>query len=327
MLTFAQNKSEYKISNQFHPEGNGGWDLLTKEAGSNRLFISHGTMVQAIDVKTGKVVGTIGDMKGVHGIALAPEFNKGFISSGRDTSLVIFDLKTLAVITKLTVTGLNPDVVLYDEFSKRVFVFNGRSRNATVIDAATNAIIGTVELEGKPELAESDGQGKIYVNIENRSMISVIDAKEMKVLKSWSIAPGAEPSGLAFDIKNKRLFSACGNGKMMVSDAENGKVIAEIPIGQGPDGAAFDESLKRVYSPNGDGTLTVIQQISADEYKVLENVNTAKGARTMALDSKSHHLYLPYAEYGEKPEATAENPNPRPKIKEGTFTILEVEPK
>lgn len=321
----AQKTPEYKIVNKFHVDGDAGWDLLAKEEGTDRLFISHGTMVQVLDVKTGKVIGAIPDTKGVHGIALAPDLNKGFTSNGKDTSVTVFDLKTLSIITKLKVTGINPDVIMYDEFTHRIFCFNARSNNATVFDAKTNAVVETISFEGNPELAVSDGNGKIYVNLEDASKVVVVNANTLKVEKSWSIAPGEEPSGIALDNKTHRLFSVCGNKLMIVSDVESGKVTANLPIGDRVDGAAFDPETKRAYSSNGDGTLTVVQEINADKFVVLENFETQKGARTLALDAKTHHLYLPTAQYGEKPEATPENPKPRAKIKEGTFVILDIE--
>ncbi len=320
----AQKKSEYKIINKFHVDGDAGWDLLAKEESTDRLFISHATMVQVLDVKTGKTVGIIPDTKGVHGIALATDMNKGFTSNGKDTSVTVFDLKTLAVITKVKSTGINPDVIMYDQFTHRVFCFNAKSNNATVFDAKTNAAIETISFEGNPELAVSDGNGKIYVNLEDASKVVVINANTLKVEKSWSVAPGEEPSGIALDNKTHRLFSVCGNKLMIISDVESGKVIANIPIGDRVDGAAFDPETKRAYSSNGDGTLTVVQEINADKFMVLENFETQKGARTIALDTKTHHLYLPTAEFGEKPQATAENPHPRPKIKEGTFVVLDI---
>jgi YVTN family beta-propeller protein len=324
-LIFAQNKTTCRITNKFAVEGNGGWDLLAKEEGTDRLFISHGTMVQVLDVKTGKVVGTINDTKGVHGIALAADVNKGFTSNGKDTSVTVFDLKTLSTVASIKSTGINPDVIMYDAFTHRVFCFNARSNNATVIDAKTNAVLETIAFAGNPELAVSDGNGKIYVNLEDTSMVAVINAVTMKVEKAWSVAPGEEPSGIALDNKTHRVFSVCGNKLMIVTDAQTGKVIAQLPIGDRVDGAAFDPLTKRAFSSNGDGTITVVQEINANKFEVLENFKTQKGARTVAIDTKTHKLYLPVAEYGEKPEPTSENPKPRAKIKEGTFAVLEVE--
>ena len=324
---FAQPKIPgYKISDKIHLDGDGGWDYLTMDDSTSRLFISHGMIVQVLDVKENKVVGVIPDTKGVHGIALARELNKGFISNGRDTSVTVFDLKTLRVITKIKVTGNNPDAILYDPYSHKVFTFNGRSSNSTAIDANSDKVIGTIELPGKPEFSVSDGKGKIYVNIEDKSQLCMINPLTLKVEQTWSVSPGEEPSGLALDIENHRLFSVCGNKLMIVLDADNGKVITKIDIGEGVDGVAFDPGLKRIYSSNGEGNLTVVQQEDKNTYKVMETLPTQRGARTITLSPKTHHIYLPVAEYGEAPAATTENPHPRPPAKENTFTILEIEP-
>jgi YVTN family beta-propeller protein len=318
--------SGYKIINTIHAEGDAGWDYLTAEDSTGRLFVSHGTMVQVVDEKTGKVLGTIPGTNGVHGIALAPDLKKGYISCGKDTAVVIFNLQTLAVITKVTVTGQNPDAILYDAFSHQVFTFNGRSSNATVLDARTDKVTATIALSGKPEFSVTDGKGKVYVNIEDKSLVAVINAKTLAVEAQWPVAPGEEPSGLALDNENHRLFSVCGNKLMAVLDAQTGKVITTLPTGDRTDGAAFDPAKKRDYSSNGEGTLTVVQEESKDQFKVLENVATQKGARTITVDKRTHRIFLPTAEFGPAPEATADNPHPRPAIKPNSFMILVVEP-
>ena len=277
-----------------------------------------------MNASNGSLIGTIPDTKGVHGIALARDLNKGFISNGKDTSVTIFDLTTLATITKIKVTGKNPDAILYDPFSQKVFVFNGRTSNSTVIDAKTNSVIATIELIGKPEFSVTNGKGKIYVNIEDKSKICVINSSTLKVEETWSIGKGEEPSGLALDNKNHRLFSVCDNKLMIILDAENGKTIASLPIGENVDGAAFDLEKERAFSSNGDGTLTVVQGQNGNNYKVIDNLNTLKGARTVTINTKTHHLYLPTAEFGAAPDPTKENPKPRPSIKPGSFTILDI---
>ncbi|MEI6576367.1 MAG: YncE family protein [Bacteroidota bacterium] len=324
--SFGQKASRFKISNKFHVEGDGSWDYLSIDEATKYLYISHGTQVNVLDVTSGKFIGIIPDTKGVHGIALVSNLNKGFISNGRDSSVTVFDTRDLKVIEKIRISGKNPDAIIYDPFSQKIFTFNGRSANATVIDPKSNKEIGTIHFEGKPEAAVSDENGKIYVNIEDKSLISVIDAVNMKVLHSWPLAPGTEPSGLAFDKKTQRLFSVCDNKLMLVVDAQNGKVITTLLIGERVDGAAFDPEKKLIYSSNGEGTLTVIAEESANSYKVIETLPTQVGARTIALDYKTHKIYLPTAEYGPAPEPTKENPRPRPTIKPGTFTILEIEP-
>ncbi len=315
----------YHIANRFHFDGDLGCDLLAVDDASGRVFVSHSTMVQVLDTRTGKV-DTLPNTKGVHGIALAADLNKGFTSNGKDSSVTVFDLKTLQTLAKVQVTGQNPDAILYDDFSQRIFAFNGKSDNATAIDAKTNTVIGTVALPGKPELAVSDGKGTVYVNIEDSAKVAAFDPKTLKVLRTWPIAPGEDPSGLAMDRKTNRLFIACGNKLLIVLDPANGKVIASLPIGDKVDGAGFDSLTKRAYASNGEGSLTVIQEYGKNRFEVLETVPTQKGARTLTVDSKTHHIYLPTAEFGPAPEPTPDHPKPRPSIKPGTFTILDVEP-
>jgi YVTN family beta-propeller protein len=318
--------SEYSILNKIQLPGDGGWDYLTVDEVGSRLFVSHGTMVQVLDLKTGKLAGTINDTPGVHGIAIAQDLNKAFISEGRAASIKIVNLKTLDLIADVKITGQNPDAIMYDQFSRKVFAFNGGSSNATVLDATTNEVSATIPLAGKPEFPVSDGNGTIYVNIEDKSLISVIDVKSMKVVKSWPIAPGEEASGLALDNETHRLFAVCSNKLMVVVDALDGHVVTTLPIGNGCDGVKFDPVLKRAYSSNGEGTMTVVQELNKDSFKVVENVATLPGARTLAIDTKTHHIYMPTAEYGPAPAATAENPRPRRTIKPGTFLVMDIAP-
>ncbi|MCX6322090.1 MAG: YncE family protein [Bacteroidia bacterium] len=317
---------EYGIMNKIHLPGDGGWDYLSVDEAGARLFISHSTMVLVVDLKTSQLAGTINETPGVHGIALAEEQNKAFISVGRNASVKVINFKTLELIADVKITGQNPDAIMYDQFSKKVFVFNGGSANATVLDAVTNEVVATIPLEGKPEFPVSDGKGKLYVNIEDKSLISVIDAKTMKVEKSWSIAPGEEASGLALDNETHRLFSVCSNKLMVVVDAIDGHIVTTLPIGNGCDGVKFDPGMKRAYSSNGDGTMTVVQELNKDSFKVLENVTTMSGSRTLAVDTKTHHIYLPSAEYNPAPEATTENPRPRRTMKAGSFAVLDIAP-
>ena len=326
-LSASLAQTNYQISNRIHLTGNSGWDYLTVDADAARLYVSHGTEVNVVDLTKNESVGIIPDTKGVHGIAVAKDLNKGFISNGRDTSVTIINLKTLKFIAKVKVTGNNPDAILYDPFTKRVFTFNGRSSSSTVIDAVTNKVLETIPLPGKPEFSATDNKGVIYVNIEDKSLICKINSKTMKMEKNWSIAPGEEPSGLAFDIKNNRLFSVCSNKLMVVSNPETGKVVTTLPIGNGCDGVAYDPGLKRIYSSNGEGTMTIVEQKDANNYVVLENLPTQKGARTISVDSKTHKLYLPTAEYGETPAPTSENQHPRPTLKPNSFIVLEISTK
>lgn len=314
-------QSNYSVANKIHVEGEGGWDYISFDEVNGRIFVSHSMVAQAIDIKTGKLAGTIPNTKGIHGIAIAADLNKGFTSNGRDSSVTIFNLKTLEVITKLKITGRNPDAILYDPFSQKVFTFNGGSSNATVIDAKENKVLANIPLDGKPEFSVTDGKGKIFVNIEDKNCINVINSSTLKVEQRWSVAPGEEPSGLAFDIQNHRLFSVCSNKLMIVSDAETGKIIASLPIGDRCDGVAFDPGNRRAYSSNGEGTITVVQEMGSDNFKVLETITTQLGARTIALDTKNHHLYLPTAEYESAPSAN----NRRPPLKPNSFVILDIE--
>lgn len=323
-FVFSQTASHYKVLKKIPVGGDGGWDYLIADD-HNRLFVSHGGEVYVIDANTGKKLGVIPNTKGVHGIAPAPEFNRGYISNGRDSSVTVFDLNSLATITKIPVTGKNPDAILYDPFSKKVFAFNGRSHNTTVIDAKENKVVGTIPLDGKPEFAATDMKGRVFVNIEDKSKISVINSTTLTVEQNWPITPGEEASGLAIDNENHYLFTVCDNKMMVILSSETGKVVSIVAIGEGPDAAAFDPALKRAYSSNGDGTLTVVQE-DKGQFKVLDNLNTMKGARTMAVDLKTHHIFLPDAEFGEKPQPTPENPHPRAPIKPGTFILIEVAP-
>lgn len=317
---------EYRIVNKFNLPGETFWDYLSIDASTGRLFVSRGTMVQVVDAKDGKLIGTILDTKGVHGIALAIDLNKGYTSNGADSSVTVFDMSTLKVITKMAVTGRNPDAILYDPYTQRVFTCNGRTSNSTVIDAKTDSVVGTIPLSGRPEYSVTDGRGKIYINIEDKSQIDEIDPLAMKVENVWPLGPGESPSGLAIDARNQILFSVCHNKLMVVMNALNGRVITTLPIGERVDGAAFDPELMRAYSSNGDGTLTIVQEGSKDSSRVIENLNTQVGARTITVDVNTHHLYLPTAEFNPPPAATADNPHPRPTVKPNSFVVLDVAP-
>ncbi len=319
---FAQ---QYKVSKKISVAGDGGWDYLVSDDETDRLFISHGTVVNVVNAKDGSSIESIPNTIGVHGIALANDLNKGFISCGKDTSIVVFDLKTLKTLVKVKIAGLNPDAILYDQFSKKVFIYNGSSSDATVMDAITNAVVATIPFGGKPEYSVTNGKGLVYVNIEDKNEIKVINATTLKVEKTWSISPGEEPTGLALDKSTNRLFAVCGNKLMIVVNAENGKVITTLPIGDGCDGVFFDSEKKLIFSSNGEGTVTIVKEENENEFKVIETVTTQKGARTITLNSKTHQLFLPTAEYGEKPAPTKEKPNPRPGIKPNSFLVLVLE--
>ena len=316
-MAFAQGKpAEYKVEKSIPVEGAGGWDYLTVDSPTHRLFISHGTCVDVIDLKTDKTVGQIPNTPGVHGIACIPALNKGFITAGRMDSVVVFDLKTLKTLDK-TGTGKNPDAILYDKFSNRIFTFNGRGHSVTAIDAKTNAVVGTLPVSGKPEAAVTDGKGKIFCNIEDKSTVVKFDAKTLKIDAEWPLDPGKEPSGLAFDTKNNRLFSACSDSKqIVVMDATNGKIISMLPMGEGCDGILFIPADKNAISSNGEGTLTVVHQDGADSYKVIQTVTTRKSARTITYDESTGKIYLSSG------EVTMENG--KRTVAPGSFKILVV---
>jgi DNA-binding beta-propeller fold protein YncE len=289
------------------------------------LYVSHGSQVEVLDLDSGEVVGKIPDTPGVHGIALAPELGRGFVSDGRANKVTIFDLKTLQT-TGEAATGKNPDAIIYDPASKRVFTFNGGSADATALDAATGKVAGTIALGGRPEFAAADGEGHVYVNIEDKSTVVAIDSRKLTAAGPWPLAPCESPSGMAIDVKYHRLFIGCHNKMMAVMNAENGKVIATPPIGEGVDANGFDPATGLAFSSQGDGTLTVVHEDSPDKFSVLQNVQTQRGARTMALDLKTHNVLLSVAEYGPAPAPTADRPRPRPSVVPGTFAILVVAP-
>jgi len=285
----------YHLLKEIKIGGDGGWDYLTMDSAARRLYVSHNTHVVVVDPDAGKVVGDIPDTPGVHGIAIVPELNRGFTSNGRGNNVTIFDLKTLKTISQAA-TGENPDAIRYEPKSGRVFTFNGRSNNSTAIDAKTGMVAATIALGGKPEFAVADDKGHVYVNIEDTSEVVEIDAAKASVLKRYSLKPCDGPSGLAIDVKNRRLFSVCSNRMMAVSDPDSGKVLATPATGPGTDGAGFDPSTGYAFSSNGgDGTLTIIKEMGG-KWEVQENVATQRGARTMTVDEKTHNVYLSAAD-------------------------------
>lgn len=323
-ITFAQAAGPgYHVVKTYKLGGEGGWDYLTLDPTSRHLYISRSTHVIVIDADSGKPVGDIPDTPGVHGIALAPELGRGFVSNGREGTVTSFDMNTLKVEGKIKV-GDNPDAILYDPATKRVFTFNGRSHDASAIDAAKGTVIGTIKLEGKPEFAVSDEKGGVFVNIEDKSELVAIDPNKLEVKSRWPLAPCQEPSGLAMDRKNRRLFSGCDNKLMAVVDADSGRVITTVPIGEGVDANGFDSEMSLAFASCGEGVLTVVHEDSPDKFAVAENVPTERGARTMALDPKTHQIFLVTAKFGPPPAATAEQPRPRPAILPDSFVVLVV---
>jgi DNA-binding beta-propeller fold protein YncE len=320
-LSFAQNKAAYHITATFPGKGSGGYDYLTVDSASEKLYVSHGEQVNVLNKETGDSLGVIKTEKDVHGIALVHALGKGYISNGTLNKVLVFDLATDKIL-RYVPTGKFADGIFYDDFSKKVITCNGMSKNMTVIDPTTDTVVATIQLTGWPETAVSDGKGNIYVNNAEKGEMDVIDATTFKIAHQWPNKPGTGASGLAIDRESMRLFATCGNKLMIVMDATNGKVIASFPTGEGADGAGFDNSLKTAYSSNGQGTLTVIKEMSPNKFVLIGNVITKPGARTIAVDQKTHKVYLPSALF--KP-ATKETF--RPQIIPGTFKILVVEEK
>jgi len=322
----AEASPGYHIAHEVSLPGEEGWDTLAFEQGGHRLFVSHGTRVLVVDTDTLKVVGEIADTPGVHGIALAPDLGRGYISAGRANTIVVFDLKTLARLKEIKTTGENPDVILYDAPSHRVFSFNGRGRNVTAVDATTDTVLGSIALDAKPEFAVSDAKGHVYVNLEDKSSLAVIDPVHLSVTSVWPIAGCQEPSGLAIDAARGLLFPACDNKVMAVVDASSGKVLGTAPIGEGVDGADFDPATNLAFASCGERVLTVVRAGKSGRPAVVEAAKTQHGARTMALDRATHRVFLVTANFAPAPAATPEHPHPRGAVLPGTFRLLVLEP-
>jgi YVTN family beta-propeller protein len=310
----------YKIVGKIKIGGVGRWDYSYSDSANHRLYISHGTQTEVVDTSTDKLIGTITGTTGVHGIAIAGDLGRGFISDGQDNDVTVFDLKTLKVLSKVK-TGQNPDSIIYEPVSHRVYTFNGRSSDLTAIDAKTgNVLAASVPVGGKPEFAQIDGKGHIYVNIEDKNEIIEVDAKNALVAKRYSIAPCDGPSGLAIDPKG-RLYSVCENKLMIISDPASGKVLANVPIGGGDDGVAFDDGY--AFSANGaDGTLTMVGETSPGKFEAVATIPSQRLGRTIAADQKAHKLYVPTAEFGPAPPPSPDGKKGRPPVLPDTFEIL-----
>jgi DNA-binding beta-propeller fold protein YncE len=318
-LAVPPGASGYHVVKTIPIGGPGKWDYIVVDNAARRVYVTHGTHVVVLDADSDAVVGDIPDTPGVHGVALAPDLGRGFTSNGKANTVTIFDLKTLMPISTVKSGSANPDAIYYDAASKRVFVFNGRTANAVAINATDGKVAGTIAVGGKPEFAAGDDQGHVYVNVEDKSQLLEIDAQKLSVLHRWPLPGCKEPSGLAIDQKNHRLFSVCGNKKMMVVNSDTGKVVATPAIGEDPDAAGFDPETQLVFSSNGEsGDLTVIHEDSADKYTVLDNVPTKKYARTMAIDLKTHNIFLPIANF----ESTIPKGEEEPPMKPNTFGVL-----
>lgn len=311
---------QYQVNRVIAVGGDGGWDYLTLDASGQRLFITRATRVQVLETASGKVIGEIPDTAGVHGVALAPDVGRGFTSNGRSNTVTVCDLKTLKVLGQVNV-GKKPDAILYDKASHRVFTMNGESGDATAIKADDGTVLGTVPLEGKPEFAAADGQGHVFVNLEDKSRVAEFDSRTLKLLGSWSIAPGEEPSGLGIDPKSQRLFIGCHNRLMVIFDIRQHKAIATVPIGEGVDADAYDRIGGLAFSSNGDGTLTVV---GTNPIRVQQVVRTRPGARTMAVDPIHHCVYLCTAKLLKKPDAAERAHGVRPTYVPDSFVVVVV---
>ncbi len=303
--------------------GAGGWDYLSLDAAGKRLFISRGDHVDVLDTASRQVIGSIPNTAGVHGIALDEAGHRGFTSNGRADTVTVVDLDTLKPTAEWKVSGHNPDAIVYEPAHRHVFTFNGRSKDVSVLDAGSGAVVATFAVPDKPEFAADDGAGHIYLNIESeQGQMVVIDTAKLAVSATWSLPGCSSPSGLALDKANRRLFSVCDGGVMAVTDADTGRQVARVKIGEGPDAAAYDPQRHLVFSSNGAGTLTIVRQESKDKYQVLDTLKTRRGARTMALDPASGRVYLVTADFGPPPAPTVEQPHPRPTILADSFTLL-----
>jgi DNA-binding beta-propeller fold protein YncE len=321
----SSGEPELAVQQIWNLGGPGGWDYLSLDSSGRRLFVTRSTRVDVVSTETGNVIGTIPGTEGVHGVALAEDLKRGYTSNGKGDSVTVFDLDTLKTIKEVKIPGHNPDAILYEPSRKHIFTFDGKSKDVTVIAADTLQIVATLPVPDKPEFAADDGAGQIYVNIESDpGQMVVIDSRALSVKATWPLAGCASPSGLAIDRTHHRLFSVCDGKIMVVTDAQTGKQVARVAIGEGPDAAAYDAKRGLVFSSNGEGTLTVVRQDGPDTYRATNIFATQKGARTMALDAASGKIYLATAKFGAPPPATPDQPHPRPSLIPDSFTILVV---
>lgn len=314
--TMAQS-GQYHVSKTFPVGGDGKWDYIALNPVNGQLYVAHGTLVNILDKKTGDSTGIIPNTTGVHGIAFAEKFRKGYTTNGKLNTATVFDIQTNKVLGEVK-TGGKPDAIMFDPFSQKIIICNGSSANLTVIDPASDKVVATVALGGSPETAVSDGKGNIYVNLEDKSEVVKVDAKTFTAGPHWSLGKGEAPTGLAIDVTTHRLFSGCDNKLLVVLNADNGNIVTTLPIGDGCDGVAFDAGEKTIFASNGEGTLSVIQEISADKYLSKATIPTHKGARTLVVDQQTHHVYLPTADFSAAAGAA------KPPVAPGTFKVLQV---
>ncbi len=323
----AQTPHQYQVVKALKVGGEGGWDYLTADAEARRLYVSRGSHVMVFDMDRDSLIGDLPNTPGVHGVALAKKLNRGFTSNGRDSSVTVFDLKTLQPIKTVRITGRNPDAIAYDSVTNRIFTFNGASANASVLDASTLEQVGSIDLGGKPETGQPDGAGMLYVNIEDKNEVVALDTRSLQVKGHYALAPCEEPTGMARDKARGRLIIGCGNKTMAVMDEKTGKVITTIEVGNGVDAAGFDPANQLAFTSNGEGSLSVVHENADGSFATVATVATQRGARTMALDPKTHKIYMSTAEFGPAPAPTPDRPRPRPTIIPGSFTVLVLEMK
>jgi DNA-binding beta-propeller fold protein YncE len=322
----AQSPPAYEITHTYNLGGDGGWDYIVPDAPNHRLFIGRQNRVMVVDMNNGRLIAEVTGINGAHGTALAVGTGHGFATSGNDSSIVMFDLKTYKTLARIPAAE-DADAIIYDPTSKRTFSFNGDANSTTVVDGAKGTLVTNIPLGGKPEYGQSARNGKIYVNLTDSSQVVEVDTKRLKVTRRWSTAPCRNPVSMAIDTRNQRLFSGCRSGVMAISDYKNGSVVATVPIGRGVDGAGYDPVLRDAYASNADGTLTVIHQDSPDSYHVVESVQTGEGGRNMGLDLATHRIYVATGKFGPPPpDSTAANPRRRAPMVPGSFTVLVVEP-
>lgn len=315
----------YHVAKTVPLGGSGGWDYLALDTVGHRLFIARQDRVLVVNPDSGLLLGEIPGMNGAHGVAFAYAAGHGFATSGRDSTVTMFDLKSLAVLGR-TKVALDDDAILYDATTNRVFTFNGDSRSSTALDASSGQVVGTIDLSAAPEFGVAGGDGKLYANLEDQAAVAEIDASAMRVTRRWSIAPCERPTGLAIDRASHRLFSGCRSGVMAVSDAVAGKLVTTLPIGSGVDACRFDSASRLAFASNGDGTITEVREATPDSFAVVATLPTRRGARTMELDPKTHRLFTVTAEFGPAPEPTPDHPHPRPPVVPGTFALLILDP-
>lgn len=320
-IAICRADAPYHLVKEIPVGGEGGWDDLTVDSSAGKLYVSHASKVVVIDLKKDAVVGEIAPTPGVHAIAVAPKANRAFVSNGRSNDVSVVDTKTLQTLSHVA-TEKNPDGILFEAGQNEIYAFNGRSDSATVISVKSGKVVATIPLGGKPEFARADAKaGRVFDNIEDKNSVAVIDVKTHSVVTNWPIAPGEGASGMALDEKHHRLFLGCDNHLMVMMDSENGKVLATVPIGEGVDGAAFDPELQLAFASCGDGTTTIAKE-DGDKLTVVQTLETARGARTMTIDEKTHKIYLPTAQFESSTNAPAAGERRRPRMVPNTFKIL-----